>query len=272
MSRLKCVRHWITRWPLAAYVLLVFGMEWLLVLALQDVATPLVALFIGSWLPNIAGVLITAVVDGRDGLRRLFSRVVRWQVGFKWYVIAWWVPIIIILLALSIYALSGHALPAIAPEALVIPLLLVNVVLGPLGEELGWRGTALPLMQERWNVITASLVLGVVWGLYHLPTFILPGLPQNNVPPLAFMFGAMGLNIFMVWMFNHTHGSLIMPFLAHWAFNFAGSASGIYDVPALLWLVAGLWWVVAAAIIVLDWARFTPRRLPPHLRQTTMRR
>jgi len=59
-------------------------MEWLLVLALQDVATPLVALFIGSWLPNIAGVLITAVVDGRDGLRRLFSRVVRWQVGFKW--------------------------------------------------------------------------------------------------------------------------------------------------------------------------------------------
>ncbi len=266
MSWLKSIKHSIKRWPLAAYVLLVFGLEWLLVLAFQTVATPLVALFIGAWLPNIAGVLITAVVDGRDGLRRLFSRVVRWQVEFKWYAIAWWVPVIIVMLALSIYAVSGHALPAIAPEALVIPLLLVNVILGPLGEELGWRGTALPLMQERWNVITSSLVLGVVWGLYHVPTFILPGLPQNNVPLLAFLLGAMGLNIFMVWMFNHTHGSLIMPFLAHWAFNFAGSATGIYGVPALLWLVAGLWWVVAAAIITLDWARVMQHTVRMHPR------
>lgn len=266
MSWLKPIKHWIKRWPLAAYVLLLFGVGWLLVWAFQSTTTPSVALFIGAWLPNIAGVLITAVVGGRDGLRRLFSRVVRWQVEFKWYVIAWWVPVIIVMLALSIYAVSGHALPAIAPEALVIPLLLVNVVLGPLGEELGWRGTALPLMQERWNVITASLVLGVIWGLYHVPTFILPGLPQNNVPVLAFMLGAMALNIFMVWMFNHTHGSLIMPYLAHWSFNFVGSATGVYGVPALLWLIAGLWWVVAAAIFVLDWARVVPRRLQPHLR------
>jgi membrane protease YdiL (CAAX protease family) len=266
MSRLRYVTHWIKRWPLAAYIVLVFGLEWLLVLLLQSIATPMMALFIGAWLPNIAGVLITAAADGREGLRRLFSRVVRWQVGFKWYVIAWWAPIIIVMLALSIYALSGHALPAMAPEALVIPLLLVNVVLGPLGEELGWRGTALPLLQARWNVLTSSLVLGVVWGLYHVPTFLLPGLPQNNVPPLAFLLGAVGLNIFMVWMFNHTHGSLIMPFLAHWAFNFAGSASGIYGVPTLLWLVAGLWWVIAAAIVLFDWMRPVPRTLRQHLR------
>jgi uncharacterized protein len=117
MSRLKSIKHAIKRWPLAAYVLLVFGMEWLLVLAFQAVATPVVALLIGAWLPNIAGVLITAVVDGRDGLRRLFSRAVRWQVGFKWYVIAWCVPVVITMLALSLYALSGHALPAMAPAS-----------------------------------------------------------------------------------------------------------------------------------------------------------
>lgn len=266
MSWLKSVKHWIKRWPLAAYVLLLFGVEWLLLWAFQSTTTPIVALVIGAWLPNLAGVLITAVVDGRDGLRCLFSRVARWRVGFKWYVIAWCAPLGITLLALGLYAASGNALPAAAPMALLVPLLLFNLVLGPLGEELGWRGTALPLMQERWNVITASLVLGVVWGLYHLPTFILPGLPQNNVPLLAFMLGAMALNVFMVWMFNHTHGSLIMPFLAHWAFNFAGSASGIYDVPALLWLVTGLWWIVAAAIMALDWARIAPRRWQLHSR------
>lgn len=266
MSRFRPVKHWIRRWPLAAYMILLFGVEWLLVWAFQSTTAPMAALFIGAWLPNIAGILVTGVVDGRDGLRRLFSRVVRWQVGYKWYIIAWCVPLVITLLALSIYALVGNTRPAPAPEALLVELLLFNIILGPLGEELGWRGTALPLMQERWNVITASLVLGVIWGLYHVPTFILPGLPQNNVPVLAFMLGAMALNIFMVWMFNHTHGSLIMPFLAHWSFNFIGSATGIYGVPALLWIVAGLWWIVAAAIIVLDWARVVPRRLQPHLR------
>ena len=266
MSWFASAIHWTKRRPLAAYVLLLFGAEWLLVLAFQSAATPIVALFLGAWLPNIAGILITGVNDERDGLRRLFGRVVRWQVGYKWYVIAWWAPVVITMLALSIYALSGNALPAIVPEAMVVPLLLFNVILGPLGEELGWRGTALPLMQERWNVSTASLVLGVVWGLYHLPTFILPGLPQNNVPPLAFLLGAMAFNIFMVWMFNHTHGSLIMPFLAHWAFNFINSATGVYSVPALLWLIAGLWWIVAAAIIASEQVRFTPHTLHPHLR------
>ncbi len=266
MSWFKPVKHGIKRWPLAAYVLLVFGVEWLLVLAFQSVTAPIVALFIGAWLPNVGGVLVTGIVDGRDGLRRLLSRVVRWQVGFKWYMIAWCVPMAITVLALSAYALSGNALPASAPAALILPLFLFNAMLGPLGEELGWRGTALPLMKERWNTATASLVLGVVWGLYHLPTFILPGLPQNNVPLLAFMLGAMALNLFMVWMFNHTHGSLIMPFLAHWAFNFTGSATGVYGVPALFWMITGLWWIVAAAIMVFEWARITPHTLRPSLR------
>ncbi len=266
MSWLKPVKHGIRRWPLAAYVFLLFGVEWLLVLAFRSMAAPIMALFIGAWLPDIAGVLITGMVDGRAGLRQLFSRVVRWRVGFKWYVIAWCVPLVITLLALSIYALRGNALPAAAPETMLVPLLLFNAILGPLGEELGWRGTALPLMQERWNMITASLVLGVVWGLYHVPTFILPGLPQNNVPPLAFMLGALALNLFMVWMFNHTRGSLIMPFLAHWAFNFTGSAMGVYSIPALFWMITGLWWVVAAAIMLLDSTQLAQRTLRLHLR------
>ncbi len=66
MLGFRSIKHWIKRRPVAAYMLLVFGMEWLLVLALQTVATPFKALFIGAWLPNIAGVLITAVVGGRD--------------------------------------------------------------------------------------------------------------------------------------------------------------------------------------------------------------
>jgi len=259
MSWLKPIRYWIRRRPLAAYVLLVFGFEWLLFLAFRSAAAPAVALLIGSWLPNAGGVLVTGLADGRAGLRRLFSRAARWQVGFKWYVIAWCVPMFITLLALGAYRLSGNTLPAAAPAAVLVPLLLFNVVLGPLGEELGWRGTALPLMQERWNVVAASMVLGFVWGLYHLPAFILPGLPQNNAPLPAFMLGAMALNLFMVWIFNRTGGSLIMPFLAHWAFNFTGSATGIYGVPALLWIVTGLWWIVCASIVVLDRIRLMRR-------------
>jgi membrane protease YdiL (CAAX protease family) len=250
---------WIKRRPLVSYFVLVFGLSWLLFLTLQSAVPPLVALFIGSWLPNFAGVLVTGLASGRRGLRTLLRRAVRWQVGFKWYAIAWFVPMSVTLLAIGAYRLTGQPMPEAAPASALPLLLAVNIVLGPLGEELGWRGTALPLMQNTWNVLTAGLVLGVVWGLYHLPAFLIPGLPQQNLPLPAFIAGAVALNIFMAWMFDHTRGSLIMPFLAHLAFNFTGSATGVYAIPALLWLIAGLWWIVCAAIIVLDRIRLTRR-------------
>lgn len=248
---------WVRRSPLFAYFGLVFGAEWLLFFALRSTALPLVALFIGSWLPNVIGVLVTGITGRWAGLRELFGRVVLWRIGFRWYAITLLGPIAVAFLALGLYALSGNALPEFAPAEMILPLILGNAILGPLGEELGWRGTALPRLQARWNVLISSLILGVLWGLYHLPAFLMPGMPQQDIALIAFMLGVVPFNVFISWVFNHTHGSLIPAFLSHLAFNFVGNATGVFGDVALFWLVVGVWWVVAIAIVVVDWARFT---------------
>jgi membrane protease YdiL (CAAX protease family) len=200
------------------------------------------------------------VAGGRAGLRELFGKVVLWRVGLKWYAVALFVPIAVAFLAIGLYALLGNAVPDFAPAGQLLPIILLAVFTGAMGEELGWRGTALPRLQARWTALISSLILGVLWGLYHLPSFLLSGLPLQDIPLISFMVMAVGITVFISWMFNHTDGSLILVFLYHFALNFIGNATGIFSVPAFSWLLAGICGVVAIAVVVLDWARFT--RLP----------
>lgn len=253
---------WVKRSTLVAYFVLVFGIEWLLVFIVSSLVPPMIALLIGSWLPNGVGVFVTGVAGTRAGLRELFSKVVLWRIGLKWYAIALFLPIAMGFLAIGLYTLFGNAVPDFAPATQLLPIVLLAVFTGAMGEELGWRGTALPRLQARWNALISSLILGVLWGLYHLPSFVLSGLPLQDLPLIPFMVAALGITILISWTFNHTGGSLIIVFLYHFAFNFIGSATGIFGVPALLWLFAGICSVVAIAVIALDWARFTRLTTP----------
>lgn len=254
---IKWFADWVKRSTLVAYFVLVFGIEWLLVLLLSPLVPPLIALLLGSWLPNAVGVLVTWVAGRRQGLRELFSRVVLWRLGPKWYAIALALPIILAYLAIGLYSVLGNAVPDLVPASQLWPVFLTAVFTGAMGEELGWRGTALPRLQARWNASISSLILGVLWGLYHLPSFLLSGLPLKDMPILPFMIAALGLTLLVTWTFNRTGGSLIPVFLYHLAFNVVGNATGIYGIPALLWLLAGMCGAAAMAIVALDWARFT---------------
>jgi membrane protease YdiL (CAAX protease family) len=256
-DRVMGLTRWVKRAPLVAYFVQVFGIEWLVFLVLSPLVPPMIALLIGSWLPNAVGLFVTGVADGRAGLRELFQRVVLWRIGLKWYAIALFAPIAMAFLTLGLYALLGNGAPGFAPASQLLPILMIAVFTGALGEELGWRGTALPRLQARWNALTSSLILGVLWGLYHLPAFLLSGLPQQSLPLLSFMVAALALTVLISWTFNHTGGSLIPVFLYHCAFNFIGNAAGIFAVPALFWLLAGVASVAAVAVIALDWSRFT---------------
>ena len=256
---------WVKRSPLIAFFVLVFGIQWLLVLVLlllPSLVPPLVALLIGSWLPNGIGLLVTGLAGGRAGLHELLGRVVLWRISIKWYAIASFVPAAVAFLAIGLYALFGSLVPDFASADMLLPLILLAVFTGATGEELGWRGTALPRLQARWNVLTSSLVVGVLWGLYHLPSFLLSGMPLENAPFIAFMVGTVGINVLISWIFNHTGGSLIMMFLFHFALNFIGNVTGVFSVPALFGLLGGIYCVVAIAVIAFDWALFTRRTAP----------
>lgn len=248
----------VKRSPLVAYFVLVFGLEWLVaLLVLSSLVPPMIALLIGSWLPNGIGLLVTGIAGGRAGLRELFSKAVLWRIGLDWYVIALFVPTAMAFLAIGLYMFFGSAVSGFAPASQLLPIVLIAVFTGAMGEELGWRGTALPRLQARWNALISSLILGVLWGLYHLPSFLLSGLPLHNLPLVAFMVAALGITILISWTYNRTDGSLITVFLYHFAFNFIGNAAGIFSNPALFWLLAGICGVAAIAVIASDWDRFT---------------
>jgi membrane protease YdiL (CAAX protease family) len=253
----KWFTDWVRRSTLVAYFALVFCIEWLLVFILPSLVPPMIALLIGSWLPNVVAVFVTGVAGGKEGLRELFSKVVLWRIDIRWYAIALSVPMAMGFLAIGLYRLFGNAVPDFAPASQLLPIVLIAVFTGAMGEELGWRGSALPRLQARWNALIASLVLGVLWGLYHLPSFLLSGMPQQNLPLIAFMVASLGLTILISWTFNHTGGSLIPVFLYHFAFNLMLNVTGILGNPALFWLLAVIGSVMAIAVIALDWDRFT---------------
>ena len=222
----------------------------------------MVAILVGSWVPNAVGLLVTGVADGRAGLRGLLGRVVRWRIDIKWYAIVLLAPVAMATVAIGLYVLFGNKAPELAPGSQPLPILLGAVFTGAMGEELGWRGTALLLLQARWNALVSSLVLGFLWGLYHVPAILLSGTVQQGAPLIPFMVVTLGLTVLVSWTFNHTGGSLIPVFLYHCSFNFVGNAAGILGVREIFWVLAGVVGVAGAAAVTLEWTRFTRPAAP----------
>jgi uncharacterized protein len=102
-----------------------------------------------------------------------------------------------------------------------LPIVALNIPGGPLGEEPGWRGLALPRLQRRNGALTATLILGVLWGLWHLPLFLVKGIDGPFTLPGfgLFLLGVITFAIFLTWVFNNTGGSLLIAIVLHATFN-----------------------------------------------------
>ncbi|HTO74161.1 MAG TPA: type II CAAX endopeptidase family protein [Gemmatimonadales bacterium] len=129
-----------------------------------------------------------------------------------------------------------------------------NLLGGPLNEEPGWRGYALPRCQERFGALGGSLVLGVVWALWHVPLFLLQG--YLTVPVWAFVFLLICLSVLMTWVYNISSGSVITAVLMHAAFNSSFPVLIALDQgiptrePALPWYLAAVGSVTLLAVVV----------------------
>jgi uncharacterized protein len=183
-----CLVKLLHRYPLVFYFLLAFGFSWAYELTVYRVLlTPGFSLRgllldLGFTLgPTLAAFLMTAVTQGRAGIRQLLSRYVLWRVGIPWYLLVLLgVPALLLILILLLPgALAAFHLPGLSfwPTYL-IGYLTILVIGGPLGEEAGWRGFALPRLQQRSGPLVGTLILGVLWGLWHLPEFFTPGTSQ----------------------------------------------------------------------------------------------
>ncbi len=170
---------------------------------------------LATWAPAIAALGLVYAYAGTAGLRRFLRRLLLWRCSVGW------VAFVLIGLPLVFVAGSliqgGPLLVPLPPEgaAPVVAVLFMMLFLGPI-EELGWRGVAQPLLQRHMAPIWAGLLIGAVWGIWHLPAFFLAGTVFGGWNFLPFFVGNLALAVLVTPLFNLTRGSLLWPMLFHW--------------------------------------------------------
>ncbi len=183
--------------------------------------------------PSIAGLIVIAMTSGKEGMRDVGQRSLRWRVGLRWWVIALFFTGLILLFSIAINAIFlGGDIPSFAffrQEWYLIPtVFLITMIGGPLGEEFGWRGFALPNLQRKWGPMIASIIIGTVWALWHLPLFFQPDTihAQIGIKFLpVYIIGEIVLATIMTWVYNNTGGSLLVGgIILHNADNFWATA------------------------------------------------
>ena len=250
----------IQRYPLTTFFLLAFGITWV-VWVPRAAGAPLdIVGQAWTWVPAIAALLAAALTGGRDALRELGARLVRWRVGWQWYLVVILGPAVFSLVVAGVYVMLGGAWSDAAPAALregplvMLPLFLVILTLTDgLGEELAWRGFALPRLLTRYNALVASLILGVLWGLWHLPLVWTEGAPLYQQPVWLFLLDIVAKSVLFTWVFLHTRGSVLLAMLLHAATNLfvvSPTLTGTGDLTLLLLAAAAKWLLVVVVIVV----------------------
>lgn len=199
---------------------------WLVSVAIKPQSPPLATtlMFVGSFGPSLAAVLMVANAGGRAGLRAWLGRCLQWRIGWRWLAFALLFPGVLTALAATLHVVLGGSIgpsPAAGHGLMTAAnFFLVLLLGGPLGEEFGWRGYALPGLQDRMGWRMASLGLGLVWGVWHLPLFFIEGTSQAYIPLALFLLSVVAMSVLFAWLVNHTKGSVVVALLLHTAINF----------------------------------------------------
>src|SRR4051812_43402011 len=245
-ARARC-RGWIARHALVVFFVLAFLFSWypwVIGMVRGKVSGP------NPLGPLIAALIVTAVAEGRSGMRTLLGRIVRARIGWSSYAIVFGLPILLCAVALAVMAAIGQpaSWPASTawrelPERFVFIFLFIG-----LGEEPGWRGFALPRLQKEHSPLIASLILAPIWALWHLPL-----MGSEFAPPIipAFLMSLLGGTLIQTWLFNRSKGSVFGQMLFHATVNTVGAGLvfplmkgsafvEFWYVYAALWLLVGL--------------------------------
>ena len=178
---------------------------------------------LGGFGPGVAAVAVIGWAVGRLGLLRWLRRCLQWHIGVCPFAWAFFLPLAVLAPAALVHAALGGSL-GLSPVAGHLPMAVVNLALilllgGPLGEEFGWRGYAWPALRIRVGWRASSLILGAVWGLWHLPLFFIEGTLQSRLPMLPFLASTMALSVVFGWLSERSRGSVLPALTLHTAVN-----------------------------------------------------
>lgn len=249
----------VDRYPAVSYFALTLALSWgywLPVLSADLPIPRLLAVVPGAFGPMAAAAVVTRLRG--ESVRRWLAEVVVWRRPLRWYALAVAIPVVISAALLTVLVgVTGGFDPSAVPRAAT--LFGVNVVFASLvgggQEEFGWRGFALPHLQTRYDALTASLVIGAVWALWHAPMFAFGVYSEN---PALYAVGVLAYAVVFTWYYNSSRGCLVGAILMHGTLNAAVNfppsvVEGVDALPVPYeGFLAVAFWVVALALLASD--------------------
>jgi membrane protease YdiL (CAAX protease family) len=217
------------RVPMTVFFLFAFGVPWgaMIIARIRHVALSEATLsfMIAAAFCSIGGLVATHVAAGRAGLKELGLRCVLYRVGVSWWLYALFLAPCVYAVATVIYGVARGKVGPVSPMELLRQWWLVftfvfNLFQGPLAEELGWRGFLLPRLLDKCSPLKASVILGIVWAVWHMPAGMVTGGPyyfHTLAGTLLFTASTVALSILMTVLFLHTRGSVLLAIAMHWS-------------------------------------------------------
>ena len=206
---------------------------------------------------NLATYITAAVTGGWVAVKELLSRLIRWREQPVWYVITLCITGLLSLVAIGIHLAFGgtHQVGILLSAQNLLPSLLFQIFFFLLTEETAWRGFALPRLQKKFNALNASLILGILWGLWHLPLVFIPDSFQSSIPFIGFLIATIAMSIITTWIFNHTHGSVLLAAILHAATDVTLAYSNVLSGDRrLFWIFVALQSIFAISVVAIQGA------------------
>lgn len=238
---------------------------------------------LGAYSPSLVAILLTARAAGGVGVSNLVGGVFKWRVPARSYVLAVAFFPAVKVTAAVIHRLTSGAWPRMGSESLLlIPLAIAFSTPFQAGEEIGWRGYALPRLAERFGLRSAGVMLGLIWALWHVPQFFIRDAPEYGQSFPVFVLQVTALGVAFAWLYARTNGSLLLVMLLHSAINntkdiFPSATPGAtntfgLNASLLAWLTVTLLWI-CAGYFLLRMPKWDPSRqagesLPPNVSAT----
>jgi uncharacterized protein len=253
---------WVKEHPIITYFVLAYAISWIIVAPLVasaqgliDVPIPFSLHYLNDYGPLLAAIITTAITSGRDGLRDLFQRMIKWRVGWGWVLVAAFSPLAVYAIAVGIVVFLLRDPPpdlSLLGTITYIPFLgwgawVFWILTAGIGEESGWRGYALPKLQGHMSALSATLIVTLLWVGWHLPRFFYyAGYLEQGFPVLPLVgHGFLALAIVLTFIYNSTRGSILMAALFHGGYNFwaasygaGGAITSTIDALFIIWAVA----------------------------------
>lgn len=261
-------QSFLQKFPLVSFFILAVGLTWIFMITdalgshgIVPFRLPLPLMVVMGYMPTLAAVIVVGKTQGREGLRALFRKLTIVRVGVGWYLFAIFGLAFMYIGAILLYnqfsgltpisVLSKNTPPFSSPLELVSQIAILFLIIGIVnGEELGWRGFALPRLQAKYDALTSSLILGVIWSVFHLPLFFtLTGSSQSDWSFTNFLISTIAMTTLYTWMYNNTRGSVLLAYLFHAAANTWSQVFSIdHANQSLNWIITGV--LVLSAVIV----------------------